>query len=247
MTFYGQYSEKDPGWEFENRPLSLSELAVLTQIPILTFFDFAAAFPSVAHAWMWAVLHILLIPDGLLNAIKTLYKDNRVFCNIGGAAQFMFMILSGVLQGCPFSGTLFVIIMDPIMHLFTKYICRPGFGEVRSCADDVGCALACLWSLKRVFLIFESVRKATGLILKPNKCVIVLLSHVANEGNVEAVRQWLLREIPEWVEFQVTNSAKYLGIFMGPKSSSSQWAGPLAKAYISGQITPLARLKGVLQ
>jgi hypothetical protein len=34
LTFYGQYSEKDPGLEFENRPLSLSELAVLTQIPI---------------------------------------------------------------------------------------------------------------------------------------------------------------------------------------------------------------------
>ena len=60
--------------------------------------------------------------------------------------------------------------------------------------------------------------------------MFVLLSHMANEVNVEVVRQRLLREIPNWVDFQVINIAKDLGTLMGPTSSSSQWAGQLANS-----------------
>ena len=90
----------------------------LGNIPILAFFDYAAAFPSVAHAWLLAVLQHSSVPRGFFNAIKTLYSGTKGFCNIGGISQFVFMVLSGVLQGCPLSGTLLVIAMDPIMFCF---------------------------------------------------------------------------------------------------------------------------------
>ena len=67
------------------------------------------------------MLAALGMPNGLVNAIKVLYKGNRGFCNIEGVSKFIFDVLSGVLQGCPLSGTLFVIVMDPILFLFNKF------------------------------------------------------------------------------------------------------------------------------
>ncbi len=43
------------------------------------------------------------------------------------------------------------------------------------------------------------------------------------------IRQWLRQEIPEWAAFQISNAGKYLGIYMGPKSVSLLWAGPIHK------------------
>ena len=55
--------------------------------------------------------------------------------------------------------------------------------------------------LQHVFLILECVCKAIGLKLECRRCVIVLLSHAATEGNVEVIGQWLLREIPDSANF----------------------------------------------
>ena len=113
-----------------------------------------------------------------MNAIEKTYENNKGYCSTDGVANFIFLILCGVLQGCPLSGTLFVMVMDPIMHLFQIYIEDPGHGRIRACADDVGGAIKRLVELKRMYLISEAVRKATGLSLKPNKgslfCKLVL-------------------------------------------------------------------------
>ena len=161
--------------------------------------------------------------------LRVLYNGNRSFCNINGVSKFIFNILSGVLQGCPLSGTLFVIVMDPIMFLFTKYICSPGFGQVRACADDIGAVLYNLKDLVRVFHIFSIVGKASGLLLKPIKCVLILLSHLATEHNIACIKAWLRANIPAWDNFLVTNLAKYLGFYLGPRAATLQWAGPIAK------------------
>ena len=148
---------------------------------------------------------------------------------IYGISQFVFMVLSGVLQGCPLSGTLFVIVMDPIMCLFSKYICQPDYGQVRACADDVGSALHHLKDLIRIYLIFEQARKATGLTLKPNKCVSIMESHLDTDHNIGCVRAWLRANIPAWDIFLISNHGKYLGFFIGPNAGLLQWAAPIAK------------------
>ncbi len=39
-------------------------------LPAIMTWDFAAAFPSVAHSFMWLVLEEMLLPAGLVNLMK---------------------------------------------------------------------------------------------------------------------------------------------------------------------------------
>ena len=41
--------------------------------PLLALFDFAAAFPSVAHEWLFAVLAARGCPDGFINVVRAMY------------------------------------------------------------------------------------------------------------------------------------------------------------------------------
>ena len=35
--------------------------------------------------------------------------------------------------------------------------------------------------------------------------------------------------IPRWADFQITDAAKYLGVFLGPRAAQHNWKAPLAK------------------
>jgi len=83
----------------------------------------------------------------------------------------MFSILSGVLQGCPLSGTLFVLVVDPLLWMFRT---RVSSAIIRACADDVGAALRRMQDLIAMADVFEKFRIASNLTLKPSKCVLIL-------------------------------------------------------------------------
>ena len=44
--------------------------------PLIALFDFAAAFPSVAHAWIWEALDALKLPPGLVALLQAVYEAN---------------------------------------------------------------------------------------------------------------------------------------------------------------------------
>ena len=68
---------------------------------------------QVAHEYLFMCLAAAQLPDGIINFFKALYTNNHVFANIDGEFIWLFEALSGVLQGCPASGTLFVIGINP--------------------------------------------------------------------------------------------------------------------------------------
>ena len=47
---------------------------------------------------------------GIFNA---LYRNNEIYTRIEGRVFHFLALLSGVLQGCPGSGSLFVTVVDP--------------------------------------------------------------------------------------------------------------------------------------
>ena len=50
--------------------------------------------------------------------------------------RFLFRILCGIIQGCPLSGSLFVIALNPFLNCFETLL---GTGEImRAFADDLG-------------------------------------------------------------------------------------------------------------
>ena len=84
--------------------------------PALLFFDFCAAVPSVAHALIFLVLEAIGLPRGLTNYFKSLYADNNCYGCFDGRLIFLYVIKSGIIQGCPASGTIFVLFSRPVLE-----------------------------------------------------------------------------------------------------------------------------------
>ena len=68
-------------------------------------------------------------------------EPTEAYYNSANGLIKLFNILAGVLQGCPLSGSLFVICIDPLLEFFRSHIEKPGLGKVRACADDIGATL----------------------------------------------------------------------------------------------------------
>ena len=158
-----------------------------------------------------------------------MYTGNEAYLDCDGTMLWLFCVISGVLQGCPLSGSLFVIVIDPLLFLFKKHIEDRGLGKVRACADDIGASVAKLASLGIFQQAFARFRVISGLRLKPKKCMMILTTISASDTNVVVIRSWLKKNCPEWADFQITNSGKYLGFYLGPKTAYLQWKDPLVK------------------
>ena len=171
------------------------------QRPLLALFDFGAAFPSLYHAWLLACLDHAGLPLGALNICIAAYTIVQAFARtVSNPNMLLFLIMRGVLQGCPFSGTIFVIALDPFLCLFELALQDPGGGEplgiLRACADDLGVSLRARSALIRLHDVFLRAASVAGLELKNEKVVLIpvwceLVPRVAIE-----LKDWLLERVP---------------------------------------------------
>ena len=96
--------------QLESEALIASSTSTTT--PLMLAFDLEAAFPSVYHRFMWAVLKQYGIPRSFRNVLKGLYNDHKVQIRLGGILYKGFKFRCGIKQGCPVSGSLFALLMD---------------------------------------------------------------------------------------------------------------------------------------
>ena len=136
------------------------------------------------------------------------------------------MIVSGVLQGCPLSGTLFVLVIDPLLWAFKKKLSST---VIRTCADDIGMALRRLDELCLIAKLFQDFEAASNLKLKPKKSILVPTVFELTKWNLDMIRAWLRRNVPHLEQLIVRDSAKYLGFFIGPTSGKHQWQAATKK------------------
>lgn len=141
----------------------------------------------------------------------------------------------------PTFGALLAATSVPLVSLLANAV---GEQATYADADDVAMLLRSLSELRKVADIFEIYAAATGLRIKPAKCVIVPLPQEA--GGLEATEResWrlLAEPSPHWTLFRVGPSAMYLGMQMGPGASrQDQWSGPVAKH--ARHVTDLAQAR----
>jgi hypothetical protein len=123
--------------DFEAMRISLREEA-----SALVLFDFRAAFPSISHEYLLAVLTHLGLPDSALNFVKALYDQNRCRLSIQGSRYEGFEIRAGIRQGCPLSPLLFAVVVDLLLRKFATL--QPE-DTIRAFADDTASVLADWW------------------------------------------------------------------------------------------------------
>jgi hypothetical protein len=212
------------------------------KLPILAFWDGIAAFPSVAHAWLWTVLKCSGFPLGFINLIRGIYCMNGSWAVGSDGFEFLFWIWAGVLQGCPLSGLLFVVILDPLLNAIYGLLDRKGRAVTRACADDLGAAVADIRSLQVFENLFKIMQKVANLHLSPTKCILVPIAVKFSPHVKNMVKEWLERHLPSWYQFRVEAMGKYLGLMMGPAVTMHSWKGPLDKYAQRVQLIASARL-----
>ena len=101
----------------------------------LLFFDFKAAFPSVAHDSLFDSLDCIGLPPAAIAFIRALYDNNKCKISYKGNMYEVFDMDCGVRQGCPISPLLFAASVDVLLR---KLMGAVQDGTVRAFADDVG-------------------------------------------------------------------------------------------------------------
>ena len=152
------------------------------------------------------------------------------YINIDGVISFFADFRAGVLQGCPASGSLVVIAINPFLNLIETKLCAPR--EVcRAFADDLAAVLRSIEALKPISSLFKLLQAVSGMALKAKKCVIVPLGCSLSQELIDHIREWLKKRIPSWSSFSIAEEAKYLGFNLGPgvEDDGGVWVGPCAK------------------
>ncbi|CAK0837080.1 unnamed protein product, partial [Prorocentrum cordatum] len=196
--------------------------------PTLLSFDFAHAFPSLLHDWMWWVLEAWTAPLGLEHLLKESYANVEVV-EAGPCHWVLFVILCGILQGDPLSGTMFAIGAQPFVEARMKQLEAKALGLTRWCADDIQALIFCRRGLRSLARIFRLAERLAGLQLQPKKCAAAP-RWAPFSAEVEDAMRKCLDEACGWGSFTVASSVELLGCSVGPGASlAAQWAAPLAR------------------
>ena len=198
-------------------------------LPGLVLFDFAAAFPSVAWCWMFAALRAAAIPESLLLLIKGMYEDVTAGTSASDE-DFLFFILSGVLQGCPLSGSIFCVCIDPMLWAIKEQLVDTGLARVAACADDIGAAISSIRHLVPLHELSEKIRLFAALVLKPAKCFFIPTHAVLTDALKARIKDVLHELVPSWSSFRIEAHGVYLGWAIGPGATASlQWRAAIQK------------------
>ena len=122
----------------ESQAIAWANTALATSATVL--FDFSAAFPSLAHAWIWFILSCMGVPQYFITLLQGLYHECFATISLRGGRFYIISILSGIRQGWPASGSIFALSLDPCVRkiIFTLPLASARLGAY---ADDMAVVL----------------------------------------------------------------------------------------------------------
>ena len=109
----------------------------------LISLDQEKAFDRVEHLYLWRTLEAFGFGPGFIAMIKALYGDIDSVLKVNGVLSAPFDIRRGIRQGCPLSGMLYSLAIEPLLHRLRAELsgiripgCAAAF-KLSAYADDV--------------------------------------------------------------------------------------------------------------
>jgi len=153
--------------------VAMQRAALDDQEAFALLFDMRAAFPSLEHGFLHAVLEELQVPPGIRAAVRALYAGQSCCLSLAGCWWAGFPITAGIQQGCPFSPLLYVLVTEPFNRQLD--VLDDSRGRC-TFADDlafVGARGSRAWP--RLRRLFQELAAASGLHLNLSKTVLIPL------------------------------------------------------------------------
>ena len=190
---------------------------------VLVLFDFRAAFPSLAHDYLWKVLEKLGMPPPLIRALRCFYVNNVHTMKLKGRRFPSITSQSGIRQGCPLSPLLFAIVVDLFLRRLDTLFPHEC---TRAFADDIAMVLHNFDSSADLLMSeFRKFGAISGLHLGMSKTILIPLWTF----DERSFKGFLRDTFPAWSTAQVKTCGKYLGFMLGPGKRDSSWTDVLEK------------------
>jgi endonuclease/exonuclease/phosphatase family metal-dependent hydrolase len=181
----------------------------------LILLDIRAAFPSLRQQWIFYVLSRMGIPGNIVEALRKLYDNCVADILFNGEVFDGFAITSGIKQGCPASGSIFALSLDP----FIRHLCLqlpPPLNITVAFADDIAIATRTLLTiLPKVLRIFNKLAEVAALRLNLKKVKIIPYW----EGGKFDTQRYLTDNLPEMMAAEVCSAGTLLGVLLGPEAA----------------------------
>ena len=142
---------------------------------VSALFDYAAAaFPNVAWIYLFMMYWNIMVSQPSTSTLHKLYTNARHFIRFLGRVTYAFTPKAGTKQACPLSGSLFVMVMDPIIGLLKSMLGHQDC--IRGFADDRAAVIHDLFlTMPVIAAAFELISVVTNLHLKIKKTVLIPL------------------------------------------------------------------------
>jgi exonuclease III len=196
----------------------------------IVLLDLLAAFPSLAHSWIFLVLKKMGVPRFFRRALAKLYKKVHITILFGGIFAPGFVAAGGIKQGCPASGSLFALALDPFLRMLCLRLPSP-VSLVSAFADDMGIVTRSLFrTLGLLAELFALLGAATAMQLNPKKSVVIPLG----KQSAFSIHRHINENVPALIGVLVQWCGKYLGFMVGPAADLTRWIAAAAKFWQRG-------------
>ena len=227
---------------------------------IMLMLDNAKAFDRLQHTFMLDVLQAFNLPPDVLNAVRTLYNGAETSVKVNGTLSPPFPNTSGVKQGCPLSGILYILTQEVQLHMIrtdpairgipipgpdgtipTSAVRLPSAGHTlteRGLVDDTMVAVASRDSLPPLLRVLDRFEAMSNHRMNLSKTMVLLLGDErsldldAHTPLTRALRQRGLTRTYDITEGRDDRLPdKWHGIVLGNEAGVSQaWADTVHKA-----------------
>lgn len=194
----------------------------------LLSLDQEKAFDRVDHFYLLKTLKAFGFGPQFVSCIKLLYSETFSMLKINGCLTRPFAVTRGIRQGCPLSGLLYSIAIEPLLSYLRKRLhgfCIPGFPEIppvklTAYADDITVFIRNIDDMAALTSSLKTFQKATSARINWDKCTSLLLGEWRNMDPPQIPQQC------EWIK----DGFKVLGVYLGSDTyMKKNWEGLVDK------------------